>query len=94
MQDKLKVTQKCILTLGGKDILYRTNGKSFTTALRYKSIVYTIGEIVLYIFFIPVYNNGRCPIVKTCSDVTFYLSSGYSTSKIQNLTNTDIFCWK
>ena len=32
--------------------------------------MYKVGETVL-----PIYINGQCPIIKTCSDVTLNLSS-------------------
>ena len=38
--------------------------------------MYTISETVL-----PIYNNGRFPLIKTCSDVPFMLSSDCSTIK-------------
>ena len=36
--------------------------------------MYKVSEIVL-----PIYLNGQCPIIKTCSDVTLNLSSKDST---------------
>ena len=35
-----------------------------------KNIMYKVSETVL-----PIYINGQCPIIKTCSDVTLNLSS-------------------
>ena len=35
-----------------------------------KNIMYKVSETVL-----PIYINGQCPIIKTCSDVTVNLSS-------------------
>ena len=31
---------------------------------------------------LPIYINGQCPIIKTCSDVTLNLSSKDSTHKV------------
>ena len=41
-----------------------------------KNIMYKVSETVL-----PIYINGQCPIMKTCSDVTLNLSSKDSTLK-------------
>ena len=38
--------------------------------------MYNVSETVL-----PIYINGQCPIIKTCSDVTLNLSSKDSTDK-------------
>ena len=38
--------------------------------------MYNVSETVL-----PIYINGQCPIIKTCSDVTLNLSSKDSTQK-------------
>ena len=38
----------------------------------------TISEPVL-----PVYNNGQCPLTKTCYDVTFNLSSVYAPNVVK-----------
>ena len=42
--------------------------------------MYKVSETVL-----PIYINGQCPIIKTCSDVTLNLSS--KDSNIQNKGN-------
>ena len=38
--------------------------------------MYKVSETVL-----PIYINGQCPIIKTCSDVTLNLSSKDSSQK-------------
>ena len=46
------------------------------THINDKRIMYKVSETVL-----PIYINGQCPIIKTCSDVTLNLSSKDNTNK-------------
>ena len=41
--------------------------------------MYKVSETVL-----PIYINGQCPIIKTCSDVTLNLSSKDSTYSVNS----------
>ena len=73
MEDKLKVTTKHQQS----GLPYYSCAKPKTTNQNDKRIIYIemISESVL-----PVYNNGQCPLTKTCYGVTFNLSSAYVSS--------------
>ena len=50
--------------------------------------MYKVSETVL-----PIYINGQCPIIKTCSDVTLNLSSKDSSIGTLNvLHRSPVFC--
>ena len=48
--------------------------------------MYKASETVL-----PIYINGQCPIIKTCSDVTLNLSSKDSTCNVFLASDADLF---
>ena len=52
-----------------------------TTSYNDKRTICTISETVL-----PIYSNGRCPLIKTCSDVTFNLSSDSNSVQYVHLS--------